>query len=72
MTNSFIIYHTGIPLITYKTKIPIHHPTLGAAKIAAKNHIKSKNTKLTKDRKLHFDEFVIKEFELVEKTTHPL
>lgn len=70
MNKVFKIYHQNELLITYKKKK--FYENLGDAKIAAKSYIKSKNLKLHKDERYHFDEFKIKEFELVERAEHPL
>lgn len=67
-----MIFKEGVPVSTYKLKRPMYYESLGDAKTAAKTHIKSKNTKLEKPNKLHFDEYCIMEFELIEKNKHPL
>lgn len=58
-------------LITYKRKHANgFYETLGGAKCSAKNYIKHKNQRLSKEMKLHYEDFEIVEYELIEKTTH--
>ena len=48
------------------------YSTLGEAKAAARNYVKYKNRRLSKSEKLHFDDFRVIEYELVEKVQHKL
>jgi hypothetical protein len=57
---------------TYKRGQIPYYATLGAAKTAVKNWIRSKNKRLLRPDRLRFEDYVIVEFDLVEVQEHPL
>jgi hypothetical protein len=48
------------------------HESIGRAKAWLRKHIKSRNRRLPKPDRLHYEDYLIVEYELVEKGAYPL
>lgn len=71
MNKVYVILDKNNQVVVTK-RVSWCYQSLGAAKTAAKLYIKHKNLRRSKTEKLHFEDFKIVEFELVEKTHHPI
>lgn len=72
MNRVFIIYDENDNVVVTRRNNPWCYKTLGVAKMAAKQHIKYRNQRLPKEDRIQFEDYLILEYELLEKDRHIL